>query len=204
LEANTYGTGPTIAIFMHEAGFRLDMCGFWPYAKWLAEHVHVRVLLFNRCTYGNSTCQVYQVGDRGIRGQVEPAVRWAQRHNAKHVVLVGASSGASDAIQAGGVVMGIDAVVALSSDKADTRTNEQHNARRLRVPTLLAVAPGDRYSPLSAVRTTFRLIGSKDKRLVVVRSAPGMHGWELVQKPDGGFTSLARTVARFVASGTNR
>ena len=202
LEANAYGSGATTAILMHEAGFRLDMCGFWPFARWLAEHEHVQVLLFNRCTYGNSTCQVYQVGDRGIRGQVQPAVQWARRHGAKHVVLVGASSGASDSIQAGGVVKGIDAVVALSSDKTDTRTNEQRNAKRLRLPILLAVAPGDRSSPVAAVRTTFRLIRSKDKHLIVVRSMSGRHGWDLVQNLDGTSTPLARTVAKFVATRT--
>jgi dienelactone hydrolase len=198
-EANSFGSGSTTAVFLHEAGFATDMCGFWPYARWLAVRRHVQVLLFNRCTYGNTTCRVYQVGDRGLAGEVAPAVRWARTHGARRVVLVGASSGASDALQAAGVVPGIDAVVALSSDRTDTQTSERHDAVRVHQPVLLAVAPGDRYSPISAVRRTFRLIPARHKRLIIVPTAPGTHGWDLLQHATGRFTPLATAVADFVA-----
>jgi dienelactone hydrolase len=197
-EANAFGSGATTAIFLHEAGIATDMCGFWDYARWVAEHRHVRVLLFNRCTYGNTTCRVYQEGDSGLLGELGPAVRWARRGGAHRVVLVGASSGASDALQAAGIIRGIDSVVALSSDRTDTRTSETRNAARVHVPSLLAVAPGDRTSPIAAVRRTYRLIPARDKRLIIVHSAPGAHGWELLQSTDGTFSPLARTVADFL------
>jgi hypothetical protein len=74
LEANSYGSGRFAAVFLHQAGQLVDMCGFWPYARWLADRDHVRVVLVDRCTYGRSTCETFQTGDRGIVNQVQPAV----------------------------------------------------------------------------------------------------------------------------------
>ena len=199
LEANAYGAGPAAVVFLHQAGQLADMCGFWPYARWLADREHVQVVLFNRCTYGNSTCQVFQQGDEGIVAQVQPAVDWARRHGGRRVTLVGASSGGSDALQAAGVVRQVDAVVDLSGASADTGVDDRPSARRLRVPALFAVAPDDRVAPVATVRGLYRLVPARPKRLVVMTELPGAHGWDLLQRPDGAFTPLAGTVADWVA-----
>jgi dienelactone hydrolase len=157
------------------------------------------VVLFNRCTYGASTCTYYQTGDQGIISQVAPAVEWARRHGARRVTLVGASSGASDALQAAGVVPHVAAVVDISGDVTDTGAEDVPDARRLRVPGLFAVAPDDRVSPLETMRRVYRLVPARPKRLVVVRDMPSWHGWQLLYDPDTGrLTALARLIAEWV------
>jgi dienelactone hydrolase len=199
LEATTFGSGRTAAVFLHEAGVGADMCGFWPFARWLAVRQRVRVVLFNRCTYGRSTCDVFQTGDTGIVSQVQPAVDWARRRGARRIVLVGASSGASDALQAAGVVHDVAAVVDLSGDSADTGANDLTDARRVHIPALFAVAPGDSYSSLSRMRAVYRAVPASRKRLVIVRSSPGTHGWDLLFDDQArAFTPLATLVAEWV------
>jgi pimeloyl-ACP methyl ester carboxylesterase len=199
LEANAYGSGAAAAVFLHQAGRLADMCGFWPYAKWLADREHVQVVLVNRCTYGRSTCELFQTGDRGIVSQVQPAVDWARRHGAQTVTLVGASAGGADALQAGGVVEHVAAVVDLSGDSADTGADDRADARRLHLPVLFAIAPGDSVVSVAEVRARYRLVPGHDKRLVVVRRSPGAHGWDLLLDPaTGQFTALAHVVADWV------
>jgi hypothetical protein len=55
LYAAVVGTGPTTAVFVHEAGPR-GLCGFWPYADWLARTKGVRSVLFSQCGAGASQC----------------------------------------------------------------------------------------------------------------------------------------------------
>ena len=199
LEANSYGSGEFAAVFLHEAGQLADMCGFWPYAKWLADRYHVRVVLFNRCTYGKSTCEVFQTGDSGIVSQVQPAVDWARRHGTQTVTLVGASAGGADALQAGGVVQDVAAVVDLSGESADTRANDRVDARRLQVPVLFGIAPGDSIVSVDYIRGLYRSVPAGDERLVIARRSVGAHGWDLLRDGlTGKFTPLARLVADWV------
>lgn len=199
LEANSYGSGPSAAVFLHEAGQLADMCGFWPFAKWLADRDHVRVVLFNRCTYGKSTCEVFQTGDSGIVSQVQPAVDWARRHGAQTVTLVGASAGGADALQAGGVVQHLAAVVDLSGESADTRANDRVDARRVQVPVLFGIAPGDSIVSVGYIRGLYESVPRSDKRLVIAHQSVGAHGWDLLRDGiTGKFTPLARLVADWV------
>jgi hypothetical protein len=51
LYAGVVGTGPVTAVFVHEFGPR-GLCGFWPYADWLARTNGVRSVLFSQCGGG--------------------------------------------------------------------------------------------------------------------------------------------------------
>jgi dienelactone hydrolase len=200
LEAHAFGAGRNAAVFLHEVG-RVGMCGFWTFAHWLALREHVLVVLVNRCGYGASTCSSPPAGDAGIVAETKPAVDWARAHGARRVTLVGASGGASDALQAAGVLPHVAAVVDLSGDDAaDTGARDRVDARRVHVPALFAVAPGDPYVSVSAVRAVYRLVPAHPKRLVIVTGLDGAHGWALLQVGGvGSFTSLARLVAEWVA-----
>src|SRR5215467_7212512 len=111
LEANTAGSGAVAVVFLHEIG-RAGMCGFAPYAAWLIQHYPVRVVLVNRCGYGQSDCaRPTDIFD--IRAETEPAVEWARNNGARTVTLVGASGGGGDAIDAAALVPGVSAVVDL-------------------------------------------------------------------------------------------
>ncbi len=61
LYAAVVGTGPATAVFVHEAGGQ-GLCGFWPYADWLARTRGVRSLLFSQCGAGASQCPTRQKG----------------------------------------------------------------------------------------------------------------------------------------------
>lgn len=178
LEANSVGSGPAAVVFLHEFGGP-GMCDFWPYAQWLTAHRHVLAVLVNRCGYGWTQCR--ENGEQFAAALTAPAVEWARAHGARRVTLVGASAGASDALQAAGSGARVDAVVALSPDNPDTGGGDDDTSgARLRVPTHLVVAPSDYASPLADVEDTYRHLASPRRQLVVVSELKGRHGIELV------------------------
>jgi hypothetical protein len=61
--AAVVGTGPTTAVFVHQAG-PTGLCGFWPYADWLARTRGVRSLLFSQCANGASQCPPGNTADQ--------------------------------------------------------------------------------------------------------------------------------------------
>ena len=95
--AAVVGTGPTTAVFVHEAGPR-GLCGFWPYADWLARTNGVRSLLFSQCGAGASQCPPGDAADQW-QEVTTAAVTWARAHGAGQVTLVGASAGGIVALQ---------------------------------------------------------------------------------------------------------
>jgi hypothetical protein len=64
--AAVVGTGPVTAVFVHEAGPR-GLCGFWPYADWLARTNGVRSVLFSQCGAGASQCPPGKAADQWLR-----------------------------------------------------------------------------------------------------------------------------------------
>jgi hypothetical protein len=62
----------------HESGTQ-GLCGFWPYADWLASAEGVRSVLFNQCTYGASQCAAIDEAREWIAA-TEAAVAWARDH----------------------------------------------------------------------------------------------------------------------------
>ena len=70
-------------------------------------------------------------------------------------------------------------------------------ARRLRVPALFAVAPGDRYVSATTMRRLYQAAPARPKRLVI--AAEGGHGWELLGGAAGSdWSPLAVTVAAWI------
>ena len=71
-------------------------------------------------------------------------------------------------------------------------------ARRLGVPALFAVAPGDRYVSVATMRQLYRATPVRAKRLVVLAEGAG-HGWELLGGAAGSdWSPLAVTVAAWI------
>src|SRR5215218_1280559 len=95
--AAVVGTGPTTAVFVHQAG-PTGLCGFWPYADWLARTNGVRSLLFSQCGAGASQCPPGNPADQWLAGTTA-AVAWARAHDAGRITLVGASAGGVVALQ---------------------------------------------------------------------------------------------------------
>ena len=193
LYAAVVGTGPDTAIFVHQAG-PTGLCGFWPYADWLARTRGVRSLLFSQCGNGASRCPPGIPADQWP-ATTTAAVTWARAHGAGQVTLVGASAGGVVALQvAASIRPPVEAVVSLSGERRWMGLDSLAAARRLRVPALFAVAPGDSYVSVATMRQLYRAVPVRAKRLVVAEGAG--HGWELLGGAAGSdWSPLAVTVA---------
>jgi fermentation-respiration switch protein FrsA (DUF1100 family) len=92
----------------------------------------------------------------------------------------------------------VAAVVDLSGEGSWTGLDSLAAARRLRVPVLFAVAPGDRYVSVGTIRRLYQAAPVRAKRLVVLAEGAG-HGWELLGGPAGSdWSPLAVTVAAWI------
>jgi alpha-beta hydrolase superfamily lysophospholipase len=69
------------------------VCGFWPYADWLARTKGVWSVLFGQCGTGASQCPAGNPADQW-RTTTTAAVTWARTNGADGpITLVGASAG---------------------------------------------------------------------------------------------------------------
>ena len=191
------GTGPATAVFAHQAGPR-GLCGFWPYADWPARTSGVRSVLFSQCGAGASQCPAGDAADQWLN-VTTAAVSWARSQGAGQVTLVGASAGGVVALEvAASIHPPVDAVVNLSGGRRWQGLDSLAAARRLRVPALFAVAPGDSAVSVGTMRRQYQAAPVRAKRLVVLPEGAG-HGWELLGGAAGSdWSPLAITVAAWI------
>jgi pimeloyl-ACP methyl ester carboxylesterase len=197
LYAAVVGTGPTTAVFVHEAG-PTGLCGFWPYAAWLARTKGVRSVLFSQCGAGASQCPPGNPADQWLE-VTTAAVTWARTNGARQVTLVGASAGGVVALQvAASIRPPVDGLVDLSGERRWMGLDSLVAARRLEVPALFAVAPGDSYVSVGTMRQLYEAAPVRAKRLVVLADGAG-HGWDLLGGAAGmDWSPLAVTVAAWI------
>jgi pimeloyl-ACP methyl ester carboxylesterase len=197
LYAAVVGSGPATAVFVQEAGSR-GLCGFWPYADWLARTEGVRSMLFSQCGGGASECPAGNQAGQWVT-VTTAAVAWARAHGARRLTLVGASVGGIVALQvAASTPPPVDAVVDLSGGQAWNGLDSLAAARRLQVPALFAVATGDSAVSVGTTRLLYQAAPVPTKRLVVLAEGAG-HGLELLGGTAGsGWSPLAATVAAWI------
>jgi pimeloyl-ACP methyl ester carboxylesterase len=209
LAAAEVGRGPRGVLLVPELGASA-LCGWWQYAAYLAAQ-GFHVLLFDqRCT-GDSGCPAGTSGPDALIQDVVAATRTLHVDGAGRIVLVGASRGAAEVIVAGAraaagdrALSAVSAIAAFSPDMLDDPVagppfaTADRAAPRLRLPALVAVAPGDRHSPVPDVRRLYDKIPAADKRLFVVSEQPGAHGWSLLS-PDAPAAHLPRISAALIA-----
>jgi hypothetical protein len=195
--AAVVGTGPTTAVFVHQAG-PSGLCGFWPYADWLARTQGVRSVLFSQCGAGASQCPAGDAADQWL-SMTTAAVSWARTQGAGQVTLVGASAGGVVALEvAASIHPPVDGVVDLSGGRRWQGLDSLAAARRLQVPALFAVAPGDSDVSVATMRQLYQAAPVRTKRLVVLADGAG-HGWELLGGGAGrAWSPLAVTVAAWI------
>ena len=195
--AAVVGTGPATAVFVHQAGPR-GLCGFWPYADWLARTSGVRSVLFSQCGAGASQCPPGEAADQWLE-VTTAAVSWARANGAGQVTLVGASAGGIVAMQvAASIRPPVSAVVNLSGGRRWLGLDPLAAARRLQVPALFAVAPEDSMVSAGTMRRLYQATPVRAKRLVVLAEGAG-HGSELLGGAAGSaWTPLASTVAAWI------
>src|SRR5205823_9511688 len=90
------GSGPVAAILLHE--YPGPMCGWWPYAAYLARH-GVRALVFDFRCLGLSACPAS--GKANPVADVAGAIDVLRDRGARSIALVGASLGGVVGVIAG-------------------------------------------------------------------------------------------------------
>ncbi|MDR6862615.1 alpha/beta hydrolase [Phycicoccus sp. 3266] len=194
MTAATVGTGPTVAVYLHQtapSGF----CGWVSYAAWAAER-GIRGVLVDLCGWGRARCTPALAADP--EAQVRLAVDWARQQGAERVTVVGASMGGVIALGVGQQA-GADAIVDLSGPFDGFGVpSAQEAAPLVTVPLLVAIAPGDRTMEAARTRAAFATAPVRTKRFV---STPGGHGWGMLNDgtdAEPSWTPLATTVLRWV------
>jgi dienelactone hydrolase len=212
LAAAEVGTGSRGVLLVPELGNSV-LCGWWQYAVYLAGQ-GFHVLLFDqRCT-GHSACPMSTGTDDDLILDIFAALTTLHADGAGRVVLVGASRGAAEVLISGARAGGGDralapvtAVAAFSPDLLDDTLagppfpTANRAAPQLRLPALLAVAPGDQIAPVPNVQRLYATIPARDKHLYVVNDQPTVHGWSLLD-PDpasGRRPAISDTLLAFLA-----
>ncbi len=205
LDGALVGKGPVGVVFVHEYPGPANgpFCGWWPFAAWLGDH-GVRSLLLNLRCFGESECPAGKrradpVDD--VRGAVD-ALRAV---GAQRIFLVGASLGGVVVVKAAAEIRpAVDGVVDLSGELdlgtllgGDVELDAGVAARDVTSPALLAVARGDGYTSVADMRTVYRRLASKDKRMIVEPAAFG-HGWDMLRGTQEGWSPLAHRILAFV------
>jgi len=195
LAAGEVGSGSVAVVLLHQTG-RAAMCGWAPYAGWLATQ-GVRVLALDFCGYGQSTCQSASFAADPV-AQVKVAVEKLRASGATRITVVGASMGGTIAVAAAAPV-GADAVVDLSGPVRWPPYDTNAVLPTLTMPTLLAVNESDDAQAHAVMQAGTTQVPATHKLFV---SAPAGHGWDLVMSrtdPSAPPTALGRLVADWIA-----
>ena len=205
LDGALVGRGPAGVVLVHE--YPADLCGFWPFADYLAKRGLRAFAIDLRC-FGRSACPQGDARNRVV-DDLASAVAELRRRGVSRVALVGASmGGAAVLIAATKVQPPVTAVVSLSGETDPTSLvggiplNAGAAVKQLTVPTMFVVATHDTYVSVQETRTMYRAVKSTGKRLELL-SGPfdGQHGWQLLNDPTGEtFTPVAARVARFLTA----
>jgi dienelactone hydrolase len=210
LDGVLVGRGRAGVVLVHE--YPADLCGFWPFANYLAKRGLRAFAIDLRC-FGRSACPQGDAKGRVV-DDIAAAVAELHRRGVTRVALVGASmGGAAVLIAATRVRPPVAAVVSLSGEADPTNLvggiplDAGAAVKRLKVPAMLVVATGDRYAPVGETRAMYRAVTARDKELLVLSgpSFDGRHGWDLVTAAAAGQpTSVAAKVAAFLTAHSDR
>ena len=186
-----------------------DLCGFWPFAGYLAKRGLRAFALDLRC-FGRSACPEGEAKGRVV-DDLDAAAE-LRRRGVTRVALVGASMGGAAVLIAGTRVQPpVAAVVSLSGEADPTNLvggiplNAGAAVDQPRVPTRFVVATNDRYASVEETRTMYRAVKSEAKHLEVLSGDfDGGHGWALLKNPATGeeFGPVAAKVTAFLTTHT--
>ncbi len=194
LSGAVLGDGPVAAVLLHQTSSG-GMCGFVPYAAWLAEQ-GVRAVLVDFCNWGASECPPAMALD--WEAQVRIPIEWARSQGATRVTVVGASLGGIVGLGVGQRA-GADAIVNLSGpDTWEGGLDAGRAAAETTVPLLVAASDSDRGIDTDALRAAVDASPAVSKRYVDVAAG---HGWSMLNDgslTEPAWTPLARTVLGWV------
>jgi pimeloyl-ACP methyl ester carboxylesterase len=177
LDGALVGSGRAGVVLLHE--FPNDLCGFWPYAVYLAGK-GLRVLDVDLRCFGDSSCPP------DAKGTVVDDVAGAVAELGSKVAAVVSLSGERDPTVVMGASGPADAVPLL---------------KRLVSPTLMVVATNDPTTSVDETRAMYAAVAARTKRIDVLQGPyDGRHGWDMLTEAGGGqsWSPLAAQVAAFL------
>jgi pimeloyl-ACP methyl ester carboxylesterase len=202
------GRGPAGVVLAHK--YPSDLCGFWPFADYLAKR-GLRALAIDLRCFGRSACPEGDARGRVV-DDLAAAVAELRRRGVTRVALVGASRGGAAVLIAGTRVQPpVAAVVSLSGEPDPTNLvggiplHAGAAVERLTVPTMFVVATNDGTVSVAETRAMYQAVKTGDKRLEVLSGDfDGGHGWALLKNPATGeqFGPVANKVAAFLTTHT--
>jgi pimeloyl-ACP methyl ester carboxylesterase len=202
------GRGPVGVVLAHQ--YPSDLCGFWPFADYLAKRGLRAFAIDLRC-FGRSACPEGDAKGRVVE-DLDAAAAELRRRGVTRVALVGASMGGAAVLIAGTRIQPpVAAVVSLSGEADPTNLvggiplNAGTAVAQLTVPTMFVIATNDRYASVQEARAMYRAVKTGDKRLEVLSGDfDGLHGWALLKNPATGeeFGPVAAKVAAFLTAHT--
>jgi len=199
LDGAIVGTGPVGAVLLHE--YPGPMCGWWPYAVYLARH-GIHVLLFDFRCLGLSACP--PSGRADPVADTAGAMRTLHARGARSIALIGASLGGVVAVLAGARLHPA-AIVDLSGERNLTGLlpgpplDAFAAAPAVRAPALFIVARADPHVTVGDMRAVFAHAGTRSKQLLVLPADAG-HGWDMLTGSGGSWSPLAGRVLRFITT----
>jgi dienelactone hydrolase len=198
LRAAVVGSGQRGVILLHQTDNGL--CGWLPYAAYLATQGFYVGLFDFRCTF-NSGCADGEEA-YNVTADVAAIATALRQRGARSLAVVGASYGGAVAIGTCAAVQA-GACVALSPALSDNKLGGGMTARRaigqLRVPLLVAAAPDDSESPAEVNRALMRRARPGIVTVIKLPAGTG-HGWDTVTDPNapGQPTTLSGQVIDFI------
>jgi pimeloyl-ACP methyl ester carboxylesterase len=199
------GSGPRGVVLVPEKG-ALNLCGWWPYAAYLAGRGY-HVLLFDHRCAGRSSCPAARNPNDLMDDLVAVTARLSQ-DGAAGIVLIGASQGGSEVVILGSrPPAGTVGVVALSADElADPLAADPYPttaaaaAPHLMLPALFVVAADDPYVSVVDSQRLETAVPVGHPRLVVEPAGRG-HGWDLlIPASDGSRASPDPDILAFLTA----
>jgi pimeloyl-ACP methyl ester carboxylesterase len=204
LDGVLVGHARTGVVLVHE--YPADLCGFLPYAEYLAAHGIEALALDLRC-FGNAGCPASAAARAHIPQDVAAGAAELRRRGVSDVALLGASLGCTIALIAAPTVHPAPAsVVCLSGHARYTATvgttavplDAAAAVRHTTSPALFVVAAGDPLAGVAAVRALYTDYAGRTKRLDVLSgSYTGLHGWDLLSR-SSTWTPLAAQLAAYL------
>ncbi|MFJ1647825.1 alpha/beta hydrolase family protein [Streptomyces sp. NPDC088258] len=191
LSALVLGDGPDGVLLDHEQGY--SICSFVDIGRQLAKRGYHVVIPEYRNHGASQKTAVNEHIDRDARAGLTEL----RRVGAKRVFLAGASCGGTTA-----AVAGVDTplrVVGLLMMSSPARCGGDGVAavRKLSVPTLLVVSPGDMEGAVEEqVREVYAASAAGKKELVIDKS--GFHGTDMIKRAGASGAALQDRVIQFV------
>ncbi|MGE5156293.1 MAG: alpha/beta hydrolase [Betaproteobacteria bacterium] len=198
------GSGRRGVVLIPERG-GLNLCGWWPYAAYLAGRGY-HVLLFDHRCAGHSSCPATP-GPNDLMDDLTAVTARLRQDGAGRVVLIGASQGGAEAVIFGSrPPSGLAGVVALSADEltdnlaaAPYPASASAAAPHLALPSLFVVAADDPYVSVVDSQRLESAVRAGGKRIIVVAAGRG-HGWDLLAAgPDGSRPAPDADILTFLA-----